>query len=74
MLQGTFRILLLPFIVTVHSTAFIFGAIASVNTSFASVTAFLFVATSSTIIYILLPILTLRSIYRRCFKLRFNSR
>lgn len=68
-LQNMFRILLLPLIAIIHSTAFIYITTATINQTFASTIAFLFAATSSVTFYIGLPAILLRTIYRK----RHNS-
>jgi hypothetical protein len=64
-LQATFRILLLPLVGTIHATAIIYDAVASINPTSASVIAFLFAAFSSTTLYILSPLFALRVIVRK---------
>ena len=71
-LQYTFRILLLPVIAVVHSTAFIYDVTMSINTEFASVAAFLFAGVSSIAIYILTPLFICRSICRKRSKSHLN--
>ena len=64
-LQVTFRILLLPLIAIVHLTAFIYAAIAIFNLTLASVIAFIFAAISSIALYIVVPVIPFRAIYRK---------
>ncbi len=64
-LQATFRILLLPLVGTIHATAFIYNAVASINPTSASVIAFLFAAFSSTTLYILSPLFALTVVAKR---------
>jgi len=71
-LQDTFRILLLPVIAVVHSTAFVYDVTMPINTEFASVAAFLFAGVSSIAIYILTPLFICRSICRKRSKSRLN--
>jgi hypothetical protein len=60
-----FRVLLLPLVGTVHLTAIIYGTISLVNTSLASIVAFLIAALSSISIYVVCPLITIRLIYRK---------
>lgn len=60
-----FRVLLLPLVGTVHLTAVIYDTISIVNTSLASIVAFLIAALSSISIYVVCPLLTIRLIYRK---------
>ncbi len=60
-----FRVLLLPLVGTVHLTAVIYDTISIVNTSLASIVAFLIAALSSISIYIVCPLITIRLIYRK---------
>jgi hypothetical protein len=70
-----FRILLLPLVGTVHLAAYTYTISATVNTTFASVIAFLFAAFSSTAIYIMMPLFVFRSAVRyfsRILRLRME--
>ena len=62
-----FRVLLLPLIVTVHVTALIYTSCMPVNAEFASLVAFLFAAVSSSTVYVVMPLMTLRMIHRKRF-------
>jgi hypothetical protein len=62
-LQALFRILLLPIIAIVHTTAWIFTTLGS--TDFASVVAFGVAAVLCVSTYIVLPILTIRGAWKR---------
>jgi hypothetical protein len=64
-LQSTFKVLLLPLVAIVHLTAFIYAAIATINLALASVIAFSTAAILSVASYIIAPVLTLRTIYRK---------
>ena len=64
-LQATFRILLIPLISIVHSTAFVYAAIASVNPVFASINAFIFAAILSIVVYIVVPAYAFVTIHKR---------
>jgi hypothetical protein len=70
-LQSTFRVLLLPLVAIVHLTAFIYAAIATINLALASVIAFSTAAILSVASYIIAPVLTLRTIYRKKHIVRF---
>ncbi|MEM3595667.1 MAG: CFI-box-CTERM domain-containing protein [Candidatus Bathyarchaeia archaeon] len=63
--QPVFQILLLPLLVITHVTEAIYTAVAILNVSFASVAAFIFAAASTATIYILIPIVKFRKIYRK---------
>lgn len=65
LLKPIFRILLLPLVSTVHMTAIIYAASAYINPGLASITAFLFAALLSTIIYIAIPITALFYLFRK---------
>ncbi|WP_455368618.1 CFI-box-CTERM domain-containing protein [[Eubacterium] cellulosolvens] len=58
-LQYTFRILLLPLVAIIHSTANIYSGIAPLSLTSASIIAFIFAAVSSTVIYFVIPLITL---------------
>jgi hypothetical protein len=60
-----FRVLLLPLVGTIHLTAYTYTMSSPINSTFASVAAFLFAAVSSTTIYAVMPLLTLRAAYKR---------
>jgi len=62
-LQCTFIVLLLPLVAIIHSTAFVYSAIAPLSLTSASVLGFLFAGILSTIIYILIPIMVLIVIF-----------
>ena len=65
LLRPTFRILLLPIIGTVHITAYTYSTFSVINSALASVIAFLFAALLSTAIYVLVPLLTIRTMYSK---------
>jgi hypothetical protein len=67
-LQAIFRVSLLLFVAVVHSTACVYTAIASLNPSLASIIAFLFAGTTSTVIYAVMPLLLLQFIVKKRFK------
>jgi len=71
-LQPVFRVLLLPLVGTIHATADIYNLTAPVNLTFASIIAFLFAAIASTAIYIVAPLLTIQTVYRKRFNLNLN--
>jgi hypothetical protein len=62
-LQALFRILLLPIVAIVHATAWIFTTLGSAD--FASVVAFAVAAVLSVGTYIVLPVLTIRGVWKR---------
>jgi len=64
-MQVAFRILLLPLIAAVHSTAFVYIMLATIDPILASVIAFLFAAILSTALYIVVPVMTIRAIYKK---------
>ena len=64
-LQAAFRILLLPLIATVHLTAFIYTTTAIFNLTLASVIAFLFATISSMALYVVIPVISFRAIYKK---------
>ncbi len=67
-LLPVFRLLLLPLLGTVHVSGCIYTLFMTFNPTFSSAIAFLFAALSSATIYIMIPMLTLQSIYRKKFK------
>ncbi|MBO3755073.1 MAG: hypothetical protein FGF53_09430, partial [Candidatus Brockarchaeota archaeon] len=71
-LRPVFQVSLIPLVGIIHITAHIYNASASINTSYASIAAFLFAATSSAMVYILAPIIAFQPIYRKRFKSRIN--
>jgi len=60
-----FRVLLLPLVGTVHLTALVYSTSSAINTTFASIIAFLFSAILSTMIYITMPLVALKAMHRR---------
>ena len=64
-LQIAFRILLLPLVAIVHCTAYVYAILMPIGLASASVVGFLFAGTLSTIVYIMTPVLTLRTAYKR---------
>jgi hypothetical protein len=73
-LQPVFRVLLLPLVGTIHATASIYNLTSLVNLTFASMIAFLFAAIASTAIYIVAPLFTIKTMYRKRFHLNLNYR
>jgi hypothetical protein len=69
-LQSTFRILLLPLVAIIHSTAYVYSGIAPLSLTSASIIAFIFAAVSSTVIYFVIPVIALlifsRKLIRSC--------
>jgi hypothetical protein len=63
--QSVCRVLLIPLIVIVHVTAYIYTAVAVVNLSLSSILAFFYAAASSIAVYIASPLLMLRTLRRR---------
>jgi hypothetical protein len=72
-LQTTFRILLIPLVAIIHSTAFLHSTIATVDLVSASIIAFVHAALLSIIFYILTPILILRILYRKISILKITQ-
>ena len=68
--RPAFQVMLMPLIGTIHVTAYVYSILASVNLSVASVIAFLFASVLSTAIYIMIPILTLWTLYRKIHSIR----
>ena len=68
--RPAFQVMLMPLIGTIHVTAYVYSILASVNLSVASVIAFLFASVLSTSIYIMIPILTLWTLYRKIHSIR----
>jgi hypothetical protein len=73
-LQPVSRVLLLPLVGTIHATADIYDLAAPVNLTFASIIAFLFAAIASTTIYIVAPLFTIQTMYRKRFNLSLKYR
>jgi hypothetical protein len=63
--QTVFRILLMPLVLIIHSTACIYALIVFVSASLASVLSFLFAAVSSITVYAAAPVILLRFIHRK---------
>ncbi|MGB6681459.1 MAG: CFI-box-CTERM domain-containing protein, partial [Candidatus Bathyarchaeia archaeon] len=66
--QPLFQVLLLPLLGIIHVTAQIYALLATFNPSFASITAFTFAASCSTMTYIGFPSLTLLITYQKILK------
>ena len=63
--QTVFRILLMPLVAIIHSTACIYALIVSVSASLASALSFLFAAVSSITVYAAAPVILIRFIHRK---------
>jgi hypothetical protein len=71
-LRTVFRVALMPLSAIVHSSAFIYTEVASIDSSIASIVAFIFAAIMSTMTYAVIPPVLLRHILKKRPKPRLD--